>query len=417
MSRSLVAPAFCNTLLRRILLASAIVVLPLHASATAIPHLSRSFVQFGFVPHDVASQVQAVFVTNTGDAALTIAALNVSGAQAAAFKVGGTCTPPIVLPPAARCRVDVTATAPLAVLRGAPFNGTLTVQTDAGATDVTLRGAVDPGFDVLTFFATPSYLDIGAQAVGTTAAPQPWVLANRGTESFLISQLALVGGDFADFALTSDCAAGQTLSPGKACSMSVAFTPQAGGPRATELSFQATLHGTTGTYRYSVTGIGGAAAPVDVVEYYNATLDHYFITWVAAEQANLDAGNTPTRWTRTGFAFHAYVAAQSGTSPVCRYYLPPVFGDSHFFGRGTAECDATGAAHPAFVLEDPQFMHVYLPAAGTCPAGTTPIYRVFSNRPDANHRYMTDRSVREQMVARGWLAEGDGPDLVVMCSA
>jgi len=24
--------------------------------------------------------------------------------------------------------------------------------------------------------------------------------------------------------------------------------------------------------------------------------------------------------------------------------------------------------------------------------------------------------VRDQMVARGWLAEGDGPDLVVMCA-
>jgi hypothetical protein len=30
---------------------------------------------------------------------------------------------------------------------------------------------------------------------------------------------------------------------------------------------------------------------------------------------------------------------------------------------------------------------------------------------------MTDRAVRDQMVARGWLAEGDGPDLVVMCGA
>jgi hypothetical protein len=157
------------------------------------------------------------------------------------------------------------------------------------------------------------------------------------------------------------------------------------------------------------------ATPVTVVEYYNAVLDHYFITWVAAEQANLDAGNTPTKWVRTGYSFRAFTSAQAGTSPVCRYYLPPAYGDSHFFGRGTVECDATGVSHPAFVLEDGLFMHVFLPIAGVCPAGTTPIYRVFSNRADANHRYMTDRAVRDQMVARGWLAEGDGPDLVVMC--
>jgi hypothetical protein len=43
-------------------------------------------------------------------------------------------------------------------------------------------------------------------------------------------------------------------------------------------------------------------------------------------------------------------------------------------------------------------------------------YRVFDNRADANHRYTTDRSVRDAMVAKGWIAEGDGPDAVVMCA-
>ena len=55
-------------------------------------------------------------------------------------------------------------------------------------------------------------------------------------------------------------------------------------------------------------------------------------------------------------------------------------------------------------------------ASGACAQGTAPVYRVFSNRGDANHRYTTDRAVRADMVGRGWLAEGDGPDLVVMCA-
>ena len=157
------------------------------------------------------------------------------------------------------------------------------------------------------------------------------------------------------------------------------------------------------------------AATVSVVEYYNSVLDHYFITWHADEQQNLDAGNTPTRWTRTGLSFKAWSAAQPGTSPVCRYYIPPGLGDSHFFGRGTAECSATGQKNPTFVLEDDAFMQMMLPQDGTCPAATVPVYRVFSNRADANHRYMTDIALREQMVGKGWLAEGDGPQMVVMC--
>lgn len=153
-----------------------------------------------------------------------------------------------------------------------------------------------------------------------------------------------------------------------------------------------------------------------VVEYYNASLDHYFITWLPLERAALDLESTPTRWTATGFSLYAYADAQAGSSPVCRYYLPPRFGDSHFFGRGTSECTATGQANPGFVLEDPQFMHMHLPSGGVCPTGTAAIYRVFSNRADANHRYATDQAVRDSMVARGWLAEGDGPQRVVMCA-
>ncbi len=175
----------------------------------------------------------------------------------------------------------------------------------------------------------------------------------------------------------------------------------------------ATTQGCVGKI-YDLTG--GLAATVNVVEYYNANLDHYFITWLPAEQANLDAGNTPTRWNRTGKTFKAYTTAQASTSDICRYYIPPGKGDSHFFGRGTVECNATGANNPTFILEDPKFMYMFLPTLGVCPAGTTNVHRVFSNRLDANHRYMTEPAVRDQMVATGWLAEGDGPNLVVMCA-
>ena len=78
--------------------------------------------------------------------------------------------------------------------------------------------------------------------------------------------------------------------------------------------------------------------------------------------------------------------------------------------------EPTGSKNPTFVNEDPQFFHVLLPTNGECPAGTRNVYRVFSNRADANHRYMVDGAIRDQMMTRGWLAEGDGPNLVVMCT-
>jgi hypothetical protein len=160
------------------------------------------------------------------------------------------------------------------------------------------------------------------------------------------------------------------------------------------------------------------AAPVPryVVEFYNASLDHYFITWLPGEIAELDAGTAIRGWTRTGKVFRTFAGPPAEVADICRIYIPPVHGDSHFFGRGSRECDDTMARHSDFVLEDAKFMSMRLPDAGVCPSGLTHVYRVFSNRADANHRYMTDKGTRASMVAKGWVAEGDGPDLTVMCA-
>ncbi|MCC6194686.1 MAG: S8 family serine peptidase [Burkholderiales bacterium] len=165
----------------------------------------------------------------------------------------------------------------------------------------------------------------------------------------------------------------------------------------------------------AVRSLQPAGSPVSVVEYYHQGFDHYFITWVAAEIANLDSGATKG-WARTGQSFKVYPSAQGGTSAVCRIYIPPGKGDGHFFGRDANECDGTMSKNPAFILESSSFFHLFPPNAGNCGAGTVAVYRVFSNRADANHRYTTDRATRDEMVAKGWLAEGDGPDTVVMCA-
>ncbi len=62
------------------------------------------------------------------------------------------------------------------------------------------------------------------------------------------------------------------------------------------------------------------------------------------------------------------------------------------------------------------YLGVHDLASGACAPGTVPVYRVWDRRVDTNHRYMTDRSLRDQMVALGWVKEGAGPDAVVMCA-
>jgi hypothetical protein len=62
--------------------------------------------------------------------------------------------------------------------------------------------------------------------------------------------------------------------------------------------------------------------------------------------------------------------------------------------------------------------YVTLPAAdGTCAAGTLPVYRLYNDGQGGapNHRFTTDPAVRAEMLAKGWIAEGDGVG-VTMCA-
>jgi len=165
------------------------------------------------------------------------------------------------------------------------------------------------------------------------------------------------------------------------------------------------------------------AMPVTAVEFYNAGLDHYFISALQPDIDALDTGRL-VGWARTGLSFKVYpsqAVGGAGANPVCRIIIPPALGDSHFFSASPQECADTLAKFPAMMLESPAVFYIALPAtsgpnAGACPAGTIPVYRVFDNRADANHRYTTDRAVRDQMVARGYIAEGYGDDAVIMCA-
>ena len=110
--------------------------------------------------------------------------------------------------------------------------------------------------------------------------------------------------------------------------------------------------------------------------------------------------------------------------PVCRFYIPPAHGDSHFFSASPAECATiaqkalTDPAYSGYVLESSAAFYVALPdvATGACPPGTAPVYRLWNQRADSNHRYTTDAAVKAQMTAQGYVAEGYGPDAVAMCA-
>lgn len=154
-----------------------------------------------------------------------------------------------------------------------------------------------------------------------------------------------------------------------------------------------------------------------VVEFRHAGLDHYFVSALAADIDALDSGALQG-WVRTGATFGAYLQPAPGTQPVCRFYLPPAHGDSHFYSASPAECADVRARFPAFAYESGEVMYIALPdvTTGDCPDGTVKVYRLWNQRADSNHRYTSDPSVKAAMLAQGYLAEGYGPDATIMCA-
>jgi len=155
-----------------------------------------------------------------------------------------------------------------------------------------------------------------------------------------------------------------------------------------------------------------AAAALPVVEFYNALLDHYFITIDVAEAAGIDHGAAGPGWHRTARVFGAYAdadAAPEGALPVCRFYGNVAGGgpNSHFYTADPAECAAVKLDH-GWIFEGIAFF-VRLPVAGECTGGTVPVLRNYNRRfaqADSNHRYTADRALHDEMTAIGWATEG-----------
>jgi serine protease len=170
------------------------------------------------------------------------------------------------------------------------------------------------------------------------------------------------------------------------------------------------------------TMLGGPPPPnaVQVIEYYRADLDHYFMTADPAEIQFVDTF-LGTIFQRTGLYFYAYpsIGAPPDALPVCRFYASAAVQiNSHFYSANFQECLYLLVNYAEiWSFETANAFYIQVPdALGNCPANTLPVYRFFDNRRDANHRYTVDLSVRRAMLNRAWAPEGAGPNSVVFCS-
>ena len=165
-------------------------------------------------------------------------------------------------------------------------------------------------------------------------------------------------------------------------------------------------------------------------EYYHAGLDHYLVTARASDIEALESGRF-AGWIPLGVGFAvetlsgAYIVQHDEPAsvvvdsvPVCRYYLPPPHGDTHFLSASPAECAAVGRDRPGAILESDAtfYVHPADPVTGACRDYRMPVYHLWNGKAAANHRYTGDETVRAEMIAKGWISEGYGPMGVAFCA-
>jgi sugar lactone lactonase YvrE len=182
---------------------------------------------------------QAVNVTNTGDGALTIRGIGISGAASGDFVQSSNCLR--TLQPGASCSISVT----FAPHGYGARSATLTLYDDGlgGSQSVALHGLGTTPRALLS----GSYLNFGGETVGSPSAPQSIVLFNAGNGPLSVSGISETG---ADYSLTSTC--GSTLGAGASCQITVTFLPQGSGPRPGLV----VVANSSGTQRFTLSGVG-----------------------------------------------------------------------------------------------------------------------------------------------------------------
>lgn len=184
--------------------------------------------------------------------------------------------------------------------------------------------------------------------------------------------------------------------------------------------------------RIDCAGLSQTIAPaegeglVEVVEFYNVNLKHYFMTSSAEEIQLIADGLAGAGWQRTGESFLAWeLGSNAAATNVCRFYGSVSPGpNSHFYTLSMHDCRFLMNQQESIRSTDPrwnfeQWAFSVIPPVKDidepCAENLVPVYRAYNNGfargEDSNHRYVTNPDLLAPLLDDGWTDEG-----VVFCS-
>jgi len=246
--------------------------------------VSATSIDYGRVP--LGQVVTAtVSLTATGTASVRVYGVTVDGDNAAEFVSDGGCSG-VLLTPGTSCVIAVAFTPGDIGARAARL--TITDNARDGSHTVTLGGTGTAPRVAL------SALDFGSQQIGATIT-RTLTLTNTGNSDLQLSRVYLTGGTSNDFALSDpNGCAGSTIAAGATCDLSIAFTPQRAGRRATTLAARDNAQGSPQGVEVSGSGRGTIVQGVTTDRNAGTTPSFYRVgDSVVVSATVLDADNNP----------------------------------------------------------------------------------------------------------------------------
>jgi hypothetical protein len=215
------------------------------------PAVSLSPASLTFSAQAVGTQSagKPITLTNTGTATLTLTSIGITGANSGDFLETNTCGTSVAA--GGNCSITVTFGPTAAGTRSA----TLSVTDNAPGSPQTASLSGTGTAPAVTL--SPTSLTFGVQKIGTSSATQKVTLTNTGTSALTITSITMTGSNAADFSQTNTCPLSpSTLAAGKACTLTVAFKPTAGGTRQASMAVADNAAGSPQSV--SLTGTGTA---------------------------------------------------------------------------------------------------------------------------------------------------------------
>jgi YVTN family beta-propeller protein len=250
--------------------------------------LSSSSLTFASQTLNTTSGSQSVTLTNTGNAALGITSIGVSGANSGDYAQTNNCGNSVAANNGS-CAISVTFRPTATGSRLASV--TITDNAPGSPQSISLNGT-GAGAPAPAVNLSSSSLTFASQTLNTTSGSQSVTLTNTGNAALSITSIGVTGANSGDYAQTNNCGSSVAANNGN-CTISVTFTPTATGSRLASVTITDNAPGTPQSISLSGTGAGASAPAVN--------LSSSSLTF-ASQTLNTTSGSQSVTLTNTGNA-------------------------------------------------------------------------------------------------------------------